>query len=190
MEVPAGIIPNDLNTELLGVPGKIGKLYYTRDGNTKLFPGLREEDLRYWNILEKELECDIKAIQALRKMGVPEPEALEHYNWCNRSNLDGIADIRTTGKLTHEFVDCSRRGKCIGEGKVCKPLMVNGEKITYREREALSHLFAAKKDKQIQQDMGFSSPASVKSLMVRLRGKFDASSRSELLIKARQIGIV
>jgi len=187
MELPAGLIPNDFNVELFGVPGKTGKLFFTRNGQTEAFEHLPAMLKCH---LSLELRNDAKAIQSLRKMGVAEANMLEHYNWCNRSNLDGIADIRTNGKLTYEFVNCPRRGRCIGEGKVCKPLMVNGEKITHREREALDLLFSAKKDKEIQEDMGFTSPASVKSLMVRLRDKFDVTSRSELLLKARQIGIL
>lgn len=187
MQLPAGLIPNDLNIELFGDPNRFGKVFFIQNGQTKPFNELPYEVKAD---LSLEMELDTKAVKVLQKMGISENNLLEQYNYCNRGKLDGVTDITTSGKLTHEYVDCGRRGKCIGEGIVCKPVVIEGKKITYRETECLRLLGSAKRDKQIKVDMGFKSQASVNSLMVRLRSKMDVTSRSEMIIKANQIGII
>lgn len=99
---------------------------------------------------------------------------------------------------TEKFIEVTDIGRSIGidafkfafEGVVCKPVVINGKKITYREMECLKHLGKAEKDKQIQKEMNFKGQASVNSLMVRLRNKMEVTSRSEMIIQANRIGII
>lgn len=176
-----GLIPSDLNVELFADPAQFGKCFFIRAGQTKTFNELTSKLLI---TLSLEYEMDKKAQKALVKMGISEDQRLEQYNYCNRGRLDGIADIPVTGKLTHEYVDCGRRGQCIGEGIVCK----NPCNLTARERECLTHI--EKPYKVIKSEMGFKSIASVNSLIERLRNKTGVNTKSEMSQIARQIGIL
>lgn len=179
-----GLIPSDLNVELFADPAQFGKCFFVRAGQTKTF---NELPVRLLIVLSLEYEMDKKAQKALAKMGIPEDQKLEQYNYCNRGRLDGVADISTTGKLTHEYVDCGRRGRCIGEGIVCKK-DVYGMTLTARERECLTHI--DKPYKVIKAEMGFKSIASVNSLIERLRNKTGVNTKLEMSIIAHQIGIL
>lgn len=179
-----GLIPSDLNVELFADPAQFGKCFFVRAGQTKTFNELHSNLLV---TLSLEYEMDKKAQKVLAKMGIPENERLEQYNYCNRGRLDGVADIPVTGKLTHEYVDCGRRGRCIGEGIVCKK-DIQGINLTARERECLTHI--EKPYKVIKSEMGFKSIASVNSLIKRLRNKTGVNTKSEMSQIARQIGIL
>lgn len=183
MELPAGILPNDSNIELFANPEKFGKCYWISNGQTRQFCELPE---RIMSALYKELYIDRKAVKALNEMGFSkESEMLEVYNYCNRGKLDVTPDISTSGKLHKEYFDCGRHDRCPGDGKVCSRYG-----LTFRERQCLMLAGIGKDYSQIKSEMGFRSKTAVNSLMERLRNKLGASNKSELAVRARQIGLV
>ena len=187
MQLPSGILPNDSDIELFANPDEFGKCYFIQNGQTKPF-----HELPVSTITKLHSECftDIKAVKGLNYMGVKPESMVEQYNYCNRGRLDGIPDITSSGNLTKEFVDCGRHGKnCPGEGLVCK-LEFDGVKITHRELQCLKSNGEGKDYQQIQSDMGFRNVTAVNSLITRCKDKFNVSTKSQLLIKTIQLGII
>ena len=182
MNLPAGITPGDLSVELFAKPNEFGKCYFLHNGQTRSFDEMADKDR---SLLQNKLIGDKKAIKYLGKMGIPANAMLEQYNFCNRGKLDSTPDITQVGKLSKEYFDCGQRGKCIGEGRVCS---MAG--LTFRERQCLQLAGAGKDYAAIKEDMGFRSTIAVNSLMTKLRMKLDAKSKSELCIRAYEMGIV
>lgn len=187
MGLPAGLLPGDVNIEIFASPTRFGKCLFVQNGTTKPF---HELPLIVIAMLCPECFENKKAVKALKMMGIKQEAMVEQYNYCNRGRLDSTPDVSTSGKLTKEFVDCGRRGKCSGENLVCSQLVIEGSKITHRERECLVHLGKSLKDQQIMSEMGFNSITAVNSLMQRLREKTGCKDRTEMAMKAREIGII
>lgn len=186
MELPAGITPKDCNIELFADPDRFGKCLFIQQGRTRPF---HELPLKFMPALYHECFEDKEAVKALEDMGVPGKEIVEHYNFCIRGALNAEPDINAAGKRTTEYFDCGRRGKCIGEGRVCK-LTIHGTKFTPRELECIRLSNQGNDYLRIQKEMGFRSRTAVNSLMTRCRIKLEAKDRTELLIKSQQLGIV
>lgn len=187
MDIPAGLLPEDCNIELFANPTEFGKCYWLQYGQTRPF---HELPVQVIVELYRELFLDKKAVKGLNGMGITKDnEMVEQYNFCNRGKLDSKPDITESGKLNKEYFDCGRHGKCPGEGKVCK-LEFGGVKITHRELQCLRLNSKGKSYAEIRCEMGFNSQNSVNSLMSRLRDKFSATSKTDLLVKSRQFGMV
>lgn len=188
MELPAGILPDDSNVEFFAKPGVFGKVYFMQYGQTKSFSELPE---RYIPSLYEECFLDKVAVKAMELMGVKREYMVEQYNYCNRGRLDPVPDIVSgTNRKTREFVDCGRRGKCVGEGKVCKPFVIDGSKITHRERECMVLNANNKKRKEIMKEMGFKTINAVNSLMQRIRLKTGCKDRADMALKAKEWGLI
>ncbi len=185
-EIPAGLLPEDCNIEIFANPKHFGKCLFVQYGTTKSF---HELPLLVVSSLYQECFNDEKAVKAMEEMGIPPEDMVEFYNHCNRGALNGIPDIYQSGKMTREHYNCGRRGKCIGEGRVCK-LDIAGTKFTPRELECIRLNSEGNDYDQIKSEMGFRSKTAVNSLMSRCRTKLHAKDRTELLIKSQQIGII
>lgn len=186
-KLPAGILPEDRDIEIFGSKEKFGKCFFISEGKTKSF---WELPLNILDDLREELLTDRKALEGLRLMGITdEKQMLETYNYCNRGRLDGVPDIHN-GKKTKEYVDCGRRFRCPGECKVCSPIRINGNKITFRELQCWRLIGNSLSYRQIMIEMGFRRETAVNSLMERLRIKLDAKDKTDLALKAKEIGIV
>jgi len=185
MTLPAGLMPHDLNIEIFADPDHFGKCLFVQHGRVQPFHELPIEVIP---ALYEECFMDKKAVKAMRMMGIKSEAMVEQYNYCNRGALDGIPDVSTSGKLTREFFDCGRRGKCPREGLVCK--MTFGQiKITPRELQCLRLNSKGKSYAEIRCEMGFNSQNSVNSLMSRLRDKMGVGSKSALIAISNQLGI-
>lgn len=187
-KLPAGLMPTDSNIEIFADPFNFGKCYFIRQGEIEPFRSLPYE---VFHDLTTELLDDPRACNGLELMGYPPGlDMLEQYNYCNRGALDCVTDISVTGSKTREYVACGRRGRCPGEGKVCSPLTINGEHITYRELECLRLIGIGLTYKRIRIEMGFRRVTAVNSLIDRLRDKLHCASNTEIALKVKELGIV
>jgi DNA-binding CsgD family transcriptional regulator len=188
VKLPSGLLPTDKSIEIFADPYNFGKCYFISEGEIKEFKFLDSKTLMD---LCDELREDTRAMAALKQMGFTEGMSmLEQYNYCNRGALDGTADISVTGCKTREYVACGRKGRCIGEGKVCSPLRINGESITFRELECLRLIGVGLTYKRIREEMGFKRVTAVNSLIDRLRDKLQCCSNVEIALKVKELGIV
>lgn len=186
--LPAGLMPTDKSIEIFADPDNFGKCLWINQGKTQLFWELPLDTI---DDLRDELSSDTKALKGLHMMGLStEGAMLEQYNFCNRGRLDGIPDITATGKMTKEYVDCGRKGKCKGENKVCSPIVVNGSRITFRELECLKLIGVGLTYKRITVEMGFRRETAVNSLIDRLRDKLQCMNNVEIAIKVKELGFV
>lgn len=187
MTLPSGILPSDCNIEIFANPDQFGKCLFIQYGHSQPF---HELPVPVITNLYQECFSDKKAVKGLDLMGIKPESKVEQYNYCTRGRLDGIPDISASGKLTKEFVDCGRHGKnCPGEGLVCK-LEFDGVKITHRELQCLKHNGEGKDYQQIKSDMGFRNVTAVNSLLTRCKDKFNVNTKSQLLLKTQQLGII
>jgi len=188
LSLPSGLMPADTNIEIFADPKNFGKCYWMSEGKTRLFCELPHNII---DDLLEELMADRKAIAGMMLMGISATGAmLEMYNHCNRGRLDGVPDITTSGKKTKEYFECGQKGKCRGEGKVCSPLTINGERITFRELECLKLIGTGLTYKQITIEMGFRRETAVNSLIGRLRDKLQCGNNVEIALKVKELGIV
>lgn len=187
-KLPAGLMPTDRNIEIFADPENFGKCYFISHGEILPFKFLPHDTMMN---LHEELRNDTRAMMALRLMGSDEGMSmLEQYNYCNRGALDETADISVSGCKTREYVACGRRGRCIGEGKVCSPVTINGEHISFRELECLRLIGIGLTYKRIRAEMGFRHVTAVNSLIDRLRDKLQCASNVEIALKVKELGIV
>lgn len=186
--MPAGLLPFDSNIEIVANPKEFGRCFFLQQGQMKRFCELPQ---RVISILSSEMIKDVKARRIMYKMGIIDPmQQLEMYNYCNRGRVDDIPDLTLHGKMTTEYVQCGKHGKCPGEYIICKAAMINGIKITHREIECLRLIGSGKSYREIRMSMGFNSQASVNSLINRLKIKFNARGKTELALLACKTGIV
>jgi DNA-binding CsgD family transcriptional regulator len=193
--LPAGLLPRDHNIEIFADPYNFGKCYFLHDGEVKDFSQMPHDLMLN---LTDELKDDLHAMAGLKLMGydIDAPGTrtamamIEQYNYCNRGAFDNIPDIFTNGKKTREFVDCGCRGRCPGEGKVCSPVVVDGEHITHRELECAMLIGRGMPYKRIGTEMGFHKVTAVNSLIGRLRDKLHCASNTEIAIKVKELGFV
>jgi len=187
-KLPSGLTPTDHSIEIFADPENFGKCFWISEGKTNNF---WELPLHIIDDLRDELSSDTKALKGLRLMGLStEAGMLEQYNYCNRGKLDGVPDISTNGKLTKEYVECGRKGKCAGESKVCSPLLINGSRITFRELECLKLIGIGLTYKRITIEMGFRRETAVNSLIDRLRDKLQCGNNVEIALKVKELGLV
>lgn len=110
-----------------------GNVYKIKEGAVQKFEDVEEHpELKF--IIEN--ENGLKEI--LSKMsGKDERKMQKKLASCRFGALNFEADFDIHGNASHDFIDCSERGNCIGENIVCKPLTLNGEEITAKQLDIL-----------------------------------------------------
>ncbi|MBB2149148.1 LuxR C-terminal-related transcriptional regulator [Pedobacter gandavensis] len=94
-----------------------------------------------------EISFDPCVQRGLNKLGIKNPdEMLLKFFDCNYSSFDGTADLSESGELgPKEFIHCSQRGKCLGEGLICR----FPNDLTKREFEVVTRIAIGQMDAQI-----------------------------------------
>ena len=88
-------------------------------------------------------------------------------------------------------MDCGRKGKCIGENKVCSPLRINGEQITFREFDCMKCMGSGITTcDELIVALGFKSYTAVNSLAKRVREKLGCKNTAEIVYKVKELGLV
>lgn len=178
--LPAGLL--DGRVEIFAVaPFKVKCLH---EGRTCELGDLPAEMI---DMLKHELSVDLKAIKGLKLLGITNDEdMLQAYNHCKRGSFDKVADI-SGHVLTSEQYDCGMRGRCVAEGMICKPLLINGEHLTQRETQCLRLIGKGLSYKEIQSEFNYKSVVSANSLVQRLYGKVGASDKAKVALLAAQV---
>lgn len=178
--LPAGLI--DINAEVFAV--SIFKVKCTHDGVVKALHDLPADKL---TMLKHEMYSDKKALKGLKMLGITEEsEMLEAYNHCKRGAFDRVPDV-AGHILTSEAFECGMKGKCKAEGYCCKPVEVNGERLTQRESQCLRLIGQGLTYKQIQRELCYTTVVSVNSLVQRLYDKIGISDKAKVAILAIQV---
>lgn len=129
----------------------------------------------------KDMEVHPKAVECLVDAGiVTDLEMIAQYVRCRYSALDNEADV-IDGKLQgSEYVDCSLRGTCPYEGRLCELLKAPFGTLTHREIEVLRLIPEGLLDKEIADRLGI-SVLTVGVYMKNLREKTGYKNKAELV---------
>lgn len=147
------------------IPSYLKKFHHeiiVMDGKPKLVEiNLVDYSIQKWpkNVLmsiHSELIKDHKALKALNDMKIPEKDQIEKFTACRFGGFDDEADISANGKLTADYLDCPKRGNCIGEGIVCKNIKCENGILSRRELEYCRLVACDLPDKQIADKMNIS----------------------------------
>lgn len=153
--------------------------------------GFKDIPMPIYQILKEAKDQDNEASKVL-KSWYPESELLqlEKFSECRFGGLDFTPDI-INGKLQDgEYHDCPFRGRCEGEGKVCKSLKYNGNILTNQDIELLRLIATNDTNEVIAEklDISFGQFHKVKqSLYLKLGG---IQTKQEATLKAMDLNLI
>lgn len=131
--------------------------------------------------IESDMEKHPKAVEALVQADiVGRLEMIEQYVKCRYSALDNEADVIDGLLQKAEFTDCTLRGSCPYEGRLCELLKAPFGTLTHREIEVLRLIPEGMLDKEIADQLGI-SPLTVGVYMKSIREKTGAKNKAELV---------
>ncbi len=85
------------------------------------------------------------------------PENKKRQIWqvakCRFGGLNHIPDLTTTGEINSDYIQCSFRGFCKGEGIVCKPIEYQGVPLTSKEIKAIQLMSTNKKNAVVCEEL-------------------------------------
>ena len=124
------------------------KMMVLKSGKTQCFDEL---DYSVYQILDQIIDSD-KKLQKTLQSWFPEDRHAQRKELakCRFGGLNHIPDISACRtKISHDHIKCPLRGKCSGEGNVCKKIQYEGEEITNQEIQLLQLLGTEKKNHEI-----------------------------------------
>ena len=172
-KLPAGI--TDDNVEFFAQGDQIfaltqGNMIRSEDWPEELLQAIEEDMALHPKAVEALVEADI----------VGRLESIQQYIKCRFSALDTEPDM-INGKLqSPEYTDCSLRGSCPYEGRLCELLKAPFGTLTHREIEVLRLIPEGMVDKEIADRLGI-SPLTVAVFMRNIREKTGAKNKPELV---------
>lgn len=107
------------------------------------------------------LAQDFKAAAVIKSGALPvKGSALEVFTRCRLGGLDFTPDVQVSDCATQitiqngEYWDCPMRGKCAGEGIVCRMPEYNGERLSIIEVQIMKELHTVDTNEAIAERLG------------------------------------
>ena len=169
-----------MKKELVAIDGKLFQIeinlleFHQIDVNVKL------------NLLSQFL-LDKKAQAGLELMNIPIENQLEQFGICHFGGMDDKPDF-DTDVINPEWFDCGRRGKCPGEGLVCKSIITPLGRISPRMIQYITLAAKGWYDNDIAEKMGVSS-TTVSSYRVHCLAVLELENKSALVAWAKDKNI-
>lgn len=140
---PAGL--NDVSFEIYK---RANVIYALNNGRTLLYS---EFPIALLKLIDSLIEARPKSKRALDQMGLVSPDERRIvFISCNLANFDFTADVSAClTKIATEYVECSLRGKCSYEGKLCSPVAVVDGNLSMRELRIMGMIRNGLFDKEI-----------------------------------------
>ena len=141
------------------------------------------------SLLSNALEEDAPALEALQKM-VPSEDILPKFIWCRFGGLDFSPDI-ADGKLQDgEYHPCRLRGKCSGEGLVCKMPIYKGVRLSKLNVRLMQLLSTTLTNEAIASEMNLAMGTfhQMKKALYVLLG--NVQTKQEVTLIAKELNIV
>jgi len=123
--------------------------------------------------LQAEIEKDYQLEQALEKITGTGVNAIRQFIRCRFGAYNNQGDL-VDDKLTSEYVDCEKRGKCPHEGVICR------SELTTRELEVTRLIASDLGDKQIAARL-FISPHTVARHRANIEEKLGCASKGGIV---------
>lgn len=131
--------------------------------------------------------ADKKAQAGLELMGVDISKRLEQFGICQYGGMDELPDFTPT-QTNQEWFDCGHRGKCPGEGLVCKSIITPLGRISPRMIQYITLAAKGWYDNDIAEKMGVSS-TTVSSYRVHCLAVLELENKSALVAWAKDKNI-
>jgi DNA-binding CsgD family transcriptional regulator len=133
---------------------------------------------------------DDKAALALNELCIYDKlERRVQFLRCNCKTYDFTPDIAPgADKLQLEYVNCSLRGNCNYEGRLCKHIEIEGHKISLSELRVISCIRAGLQDKQICTQLDI-APDTLRSHKRNIQPKIGALSKVQIATQSIKYGI-
>jgi len=145
----------------------------------------------YLDAIRKDLDADPVASVILDSMFPEDPiMQLRQFLICNYSNMDDQPDITSDGKTHREFVNCSKRGSCPHEGKLCLnyiPALYGN--LSKREIEVIKLTADGYEDKQIAALLNIDY-STIESHMKNIRQKTGCPNKPSIVAFAFRKNII
>ncbi len=163
-----------------------GALYCSHDWRVHQWPHFPEYVKKK---IEIEMLNDPIALEELAKMDGLAPELYDYKFCCCRfGGLDNGPDIDADGNVCQsEYVECSLRGQCKAEGKLCLALKCANGVLTRREMEVLKYVRL--EDKLIADQLNVKVDTVITHL-INIREKTGLTNKAHLAVFASQKGII
>ncbi|WP_162343193.1 response regulator transcription factor [Cyclobacterium salsum] len=172
-KLPAGII--DQNVEFFAKGESVFAIVQSQMLPPAEWPNWLKESIL------QDMQKHPSAVQALVDADfVTEEEMVVQYIKCRYSALDNQPDMIEGRLQDTEYVDCSLRGSCPFEGRLCELLAARYGILTPREIEVLKLIPEGLLDKEIADKMGI-SVLTVGVYMKNLREKTGYKNKAELV---------
>lgn len=134
-------------------------------------------------------QINVRHQEALTEMRISSPELRRlKFLQCNCSSYDFTPDIED-GVMQLEYVACEYRGICKQEGKLCQPLMINGQKISMQELRITSLIRKGLYDKEISAVLNI-APQTLRTHKQNIERKLNADRKVQVALKAVEYGII
>lgn len=171
--IPAGII--DQNVEFFAKGESVFAIVQSQMLPPSAWPGWLKD------VILRDMEKNPEAVQALVDAEfITDQEMMEQYIRCRYSALDNQPDM-VSGRLQDtEYVDCSLRGRCPYEGRLCNLLKATNGTLTNREIQVLRLIPEGLLDKEIAERMAI-SVLTVGVYMKNIREKTGYRNKAELV---------
>lgn len=172
-KLPAGIV--DQNVEFFAKGENVFAIV-----QSQMLPPAEWPEWLKESILE-DMQKHPSAVQALVDADfVTEEEMMVQYIKCRYSALDNQPDMIEGRLQDTEYVDCSLRGSCPYEGRLCELLAAPHGILTRREIDVLKLIPEGMLDKEIADTLGI-SVLTVGVYMKNLREKTGYKNKAELV---------
>ncbi|MAR57230.1 MAG: hypothetical protein CMM93_08615 [Rickettsiales bacterium] len=142
-------------------------------------------------IVEEALEADTQAKQVLEQMVKGSRyNVTEKFVWCRFGGLDFTSDLEDGMLQDGEFHACDQRGKCPGEGIVCKMPIYKGTRLTKQMVHLMALLCTTMTNETIAYTMGlpFGSYHQLKKKLYSTLG--GVQTKQEVALIARSLNVV
>ncbi|MDC7994434.1 hypothetical protein [Altibacter sp. HG106] len=141
--------------------------------------------------LRSQISLDIEAQNVLREMHPWDASnRIEQFAWCRYGGLDFKPDIKDGEFQEGEFHSCPNRGKCKGEGILCKLPVFGGRRLTGKMVVLMQHLSGTDTNEVIAEkmDMAMGSFHLLKKKLYEALGGIQ--TKQEVVHIARDLNIV
>jgi DNA-binding CsgD family transcriptional regulator len=178
-------------------PGLLcNSIEFFNDGhNLKILSGGKvkpfdELSFMHIQIISEAIQANPEIEKELKRMHPDsEMKRIEQFAICNFSGLDYVPDIQNYVLQEGEYWDCPKKGCCLGEGIICKPLMYNGNKIIGQEIMLIKLLTTDKTNEVIASELSMPM-GTFHFLKKNLYQKLNVSTKQEITIIAIHLNII
>lgn len=142
------------------------------------------------DLLDREMMQDVQALKILEQWYPSNKlKQREKFVECRFGGLDHTPDIANNKLQDGEYWECSFRGNCKGEGKVCRSLKFKGQELNSQEIELMKLLSGIATNEAIADTLQISLGLFHK-IKQKLYAKLSVQTKQEVALIAMSLNLV